>query len=83
MVNIVLKHFSIQGLENGEIIPFPVWIIPFLVRKTGFGRLSKNGKYFVNTVFLIRGLDIGEIIPFPVCKNGSELLINNGKYFVK
>ena len=33
------------------IFPFPVWIIPFPVCKTGFGLLSKNGKYFVKEVF--------------------------------
>ena len=40
ILNLFSKKFLIRGLEIGEIIPFPVC-------KTGFGLLSKNGKYFV------------------------------------
>ena len=56
------------------MIQFPVWIIPFPLCKTGFGLLSKNGKYLLNS-FLNGGLEMREIIPFlvwmipfPVCK---------------
>ena len=45
------KSFLIQGLEIGERIQFPVCIIPFPVCITGFGLLSKDGKYFVIEVF--------------------------------
>ena len=31
----------------GEIIPFPVWIIPFSVSKIDFEPLGTNEKYFV------------------------------------
>ena len=41
--------FLIRGLEVGEIIPFPVWIIPFPDLKINFGLLDKNKKYFVNS----------------------------------
>ena len=76
----------IRGLEAGkiipflvgEIIPFPVGMIPFPVLKINSELLGSNEKYFVKEVFwdqmkifckrtfLIRGLEVGEIIPFPV-----------------
>ena len=41
----------IRGLEVGETIPFPVWIIPFPVLKIDFELLGTNEKYFVKEVF--------------------------------
>ena len=35
----------------GEIIPFPVWIIPFHVLKINFELLGSNEKHFVKQVF--------------------------------
>ena len=35
----------------GEIIPFPVWIIPFPVLKNDFELLGSNEKHFVKGVF--------------------------------
>ena len=75
----------------GEIIPFPVWTIPFPVYKTGFGLLSKYGKYFVFLIGQVVYRDPkitttttrGAIIPFPVCKTGFGLHSNVGRYFVK
>ena len=31
----------------GEIIPYPVWIIPFPVLKINFGPVGSNEKHFV------------------------------------
>ena len=36
-----LKKFFIGGQEIGEIIPFPVWMIPFPVFKTSFKLVDK------------------------------------------
>ena len=44
----------------GELIPFPVWKIPFLVD------MGKN--------FFFIGLEVGEIIQFPVLKINCVLL---------
>ena len=44
----------------GEIIPFPVCMIPFLVMKISFELLDINVKHFVKVVF-IRGLEVGKI----------------------
>ena len=84
MVDILLKKFLIRGLERGEIILFPVWIIPFPIYKTGFRFLVENGNYFVH------GWEIGAtvqfpvwIILFPVCKIGFGLLSKNCKCFAK
>ena len=41
----------IRGQEIGEIIPFPVWIIPFPVFKTRFKLVDKILKHFVKEVF--------------------------------
>ena len=46
----------------GEIIIFPVQIIPYLVCKRGFGEL--RFKKIVNKDILIRGQEIKEIFPF-------------------
>ena len=46
----VKEVFLIRGLEVGEIIPFPVWIIPFPVLKTKFETLGTNEKYFIKEV---------------------------------
>ena len=35
----------------GEIIPFPVWIIPFPVLKIIFEPLGTNERHFVKEVF--------------------------------
>ena len=40
-----------KGLEVGEIIPFPVYITPFLVLKISFEHLDINEKHFVEEVF--------------------------------
>ena len=39
-----------RGLEVGEIIPFPVWIIPFFVLKIDFEPPGTDEKYFVKEV---------------------------------
>ena len=36
------RNYLIEGLELGEINPFPVWIIYFSVYKTGFEVLGKS-----------------------------------------
>ena len=41
----------IGGLEIGEIIPFPVWIIPVPVSKIDFKPLGSNENYSVKEVF--------------------------------
>ena len=41
----------IRGPEVGEIIKFPVWIIPFPVLKINFELLGMNEKHFVKEVF--------------------------------
>ena len=43
----------------GEMIPFPVWIIPFPVLNISFEPLGSNEKND-------QSLEVGEIIPFPV-----------------
>ena len=35
----------------GEIIPFPIWIVPFAVLKINFGVLGENEKHFEKEVF--------------------------------
>ena len=37
----------IRDLEVGEIIPIPLWIIPFPVLKINFEPLGSNEKHFV------------------------------------
>ena len=37
-----------RGREVGEIILYPVWVIPFPVFKIGFEPLGKHKKHFVN-----------------------------------
>ena len=39
--------FLIRCLEVGDIIPFPVWIIPFSILKINFESLGTNEKHFV------------------------------------
>ena len=51
MANILSKSFLIRGLEIGEIIPIPVWIIPFPVYKTGIELHSKTGGYLNKEFF--------------------------------
>ena len=46
----------------GEMIPFPVWIIPFPVLNISFEPLGSNEKKKV----FDQSLKVGEIIPFPV-----------------
>ena len=77
MINLLLIFCLIQGLEIGEIIPFPVYIISFPVYKAGFGPLSKDGNNFVKEIIWSDAWKIGAIIPFPVwiiyfpiCKTG-------------
>ena len=60
------RSFKIEGQEVEEIIPFPVWIIPFPVFKTIFRILGSNDKSFEEFFFLIGGQEVEEIIPFPV-----------------
>ena len=50
----------------GEIIPFPVWIIPFPDLKIEFELFESNENFFCKRSFLTRRLEMGEIIPFPV-----------------
>ena len=45
------RRFFIRGMEVGEIIPFPVWIISFPVLKIDFEPLGSNVKHFVKEVF--------------------------------
>ena len=49
--NQALSKSNSLGLEIGEIIQFPIKIIPFHVCITGFGLISKNSKSFVKEVF--------------------------------
>ena len=51
MRNILLKEFMIRGLEVREIIPFPVWMIPFPVSKIYFKLLGSKEKHSVKEVF--------------------------------
>ena len=46
-----VKDIFIRGLEVEEIIPFPVWIIPFPVSKINFESLGKSKKHFIKEVF--------------------------------
>ena len=43
--------FLIRGPELGEIIPFPVWIIPFPILKINSEFLGLNEKHFVKDIF--------------------------------
>ena len=36
------SNFLIRGREIGEIVPFPVWIIPFPVFQASFGLIGKS-----------------------------------------
>ena len=45
------RSFLIRGLEVGEIILFPVRIIPFPVLKINFEALGTNEGHFVKEVF--------------------------------
>ena len=74
----------------GEIILFPVWIIPFPVLKIEFKLLGSNEIFFCKRIFFIGGLEVGEIIPFPVwiipfpvLKIKFETLGTNEKHCVK
>ena len=74
----------------GEIILFPVWVIPFPVLKINFENFGTNKKYVVKEVFFIRGLEVGEIIlfpvriiPFPVLKINFEPLGTQERHLVK
>ena len=71
----------------GEIIPFPVWIIPFPVLKMHFILLGKKCETSCKRSFLIEGPELGEIIPFPVwmipLPFNYELLGENERHFVK
>ena len=49
--NLDQKKFLIGGQEIREIIPFPVWIIPFPIFKTSFKLVDKIEKHFVKEVF--------------------------------
>ena len=46
------RSFLIKGLEVGEIIPFPVWIIAFPVLKIDFEPLRSNEKHCAKGFFL-------------------------------
>ena len=74
----------------GDIIPFPVWIIPFTVLKINLEPLGTYEKHCIKLSFSIRGLKVGEIIlfpvwiiPFPVLKINFEPLGTNKRHFVK
>ena len=45
------RSFLIGGIEIGEIIPLPVWIIPFPVLEIHFEFLGRNGEDVVKEVF--------------------------------
>ena len=45
------RSFLIGAQEVGEIIPFPVLIIPFPVSKTSFKVVSKIQKHYVKEAF--------------------------------
>ena len=51
----------IGGQKVGEIIPFPVWIIPFPVFKYSFGFVFKSWKLFVKEVFFIGGQEVAQL----------------------
>ena len=42
----------------GEIIPFPVWMIPFPLLKINFEAGRTNEKHLVKDFFFIRGLQV-------------------------
>ena len=47
------QHFvkKLFFYQMGEIIPFPVWIVPFPVLKINFENFGTNKKYVVKEVF--------------------------------
>ena len=49
--DVVKEVFFIRGLEVGEIIPFPVWMILFSVYQINFEFLGRYGKDIVKEVF--------------------------------
>ena len=49
--HLVKEVFFIRSLEVGEIIPFPVWLIPFPVLKIDFELMGSNEKHFEKEVF--------------------------------
>ena len=51
MKNIFKKNSLIRGLEVGEIIPFPVWMISFPVLKTNLEPFVSNKKHFIKEIF--------------------------------
>ena len=57
----------ITGQEIGGIIPFPVWIIPFSVLKTGVGEIIPFPVW---------------IILFPIFKTSFKLVVKIEKRFV-
>ena len=47
----IKKRFLLRGQEMVEIIPFPVWRIPFPVLKNKFEPFGSNEKLFGKEVF--------------------------------
>ena len=47
------RSFLIRDPEVGDIIPFPVWIIPFTVLKINYEPLETNGRHFLNEVLFL------------------------------
>ena len=45
--HLVKEVFLIRGPEVGEIIPFPVWMIPLPVLKIDYELLGENERHFV------------------------------------
>ena len=71
----------------GDKIPFPVWMIPFLVLKINFETLGTNEKHLVKDILSSeawKGCKISQFpvwtIPFPVSKINVEPLGANEKY---
>ena len=56
----------IRKWEVGEIISFPVWMIPFPVSKNDYELFESNEKHFVEEDIWPEGLEVQGIIPFPV-----------------
>ena len=51
MAIVCKRSCLIRGLEVGEIIPLPVWMIPFPILKIIFEPLGTYEKPFVKEVF--------------------------------
>ena len=56
----------------GEVISFPVWLIPFPVSKMNFEPHGTNEKLFIEEIFLIRGLKEAAKVKIANCDSISR-----------